>query len=100
VTGTLDGDRAFVWQSGSFKPLTVPGSTTSQGTAINDRGQVIVVSVDLNTGYVWQPGALTQLPGLIGHLAHPTAINDRSQIAGSAATVSDNTYPHAVLWTR
>lgn len=96
--------RAVLWDRGTTTGLgALPGQTTCEQPAINERGEV-VGTVGVSTGktvtehaYVWVKGALTYLPSLGGSGTFAAAINDRGQIVGSSKTANGKT--HAVIWT-
>lgn len=75
---------------------TIPGSTRSYATAINNAGQIVGVSG--NTGdhsFLWQNGKMNDLGVPPGNTSSDaTAINDLDQIVGRTSS------GHAFLWTQ
>ena len=98
----LDGkpDHAFLWQSGKSIDLGTSGWTSSEGVAINDRGQVVGNRFKGNSerAFLWQHGKITDLGTLGGNRSEATAISDRSEVVGDSTT-SDGRQ-HAFLWRR
>lgn len=97
--------HAFLWRSGSMTDLgTLPGSTDSIATAINNRGQVVGESG--SQAFLWQNGGMCALGTLPGYTdSWATAINDQGQIAGRAFTPRGDldwaSWPsHAFLWQK
>src|SRR5207244_10248449 len=86
------GDHAFLWQNGVMTDLgTLPGSTSSTATAINNSGQVVGNSG--NHAFFWDKGVMTDLgtlPGYTGSVV-ARAINDSGQVVGASGN-------HAFLW--
>ena len=72
VVGTHDTGghvRAFLWQQGRVRDLGVlPGDTDSRAVALNDRGQIVVMSWkgygDTGHAYLWDNGRTRRLPPL------------------------------------
>ena len=64
---------------------TLPGTSSSEALALNDRGQIVgVCSVgEKEKAFVWEKGAMHPLPLPPGSL-RPRAINDQGQIIGTA----------------
>jgi probable HAF family extracellular repeat protein len=87
VVGTSDlpgyVPRAFVWQRGKMTDLGTLGNgdVGSAASAINNRGQIIGISINTSTdvlrGFVWQHGTMTDLG-----VDTPQDINDRGEIVG------------------
>ena len=86
VVGTsqlADGrERAFRWRDGVMTDLgTLPGTTDSRATAVNDRGDVIGVSVResgdgiVPRGFLWRREKMTDLGD-----ARAVSVNDRGQV--------------------
>jgi len=92
----LGGDttnHAFLWQNGVMTDLgTLPGDFYSFAGGINDKGQVVGASCDVNgncRAFLWQNGTMTDLNTLIpanSPLILLTApnINSRGEIVGQA----------------
>lgn len=69
---------------------TLPGSTSSTATAINDSGQVVGYSG--NHAFFWDNGVMTDLGTLPGDTSSTaTAINNSGQVVGSSGK-------HGFLW--
>jgi probable HAF family extracellular repeat protein len=82
----LPGDttsHAFQWQNGKMTDLgTLPGEVSTFGQGINDEGQVVGGSCDMNgncRAFLWQNGLITDLNTLIPadspSYMLPTALN-------------------------
>jgi len=89
----LPGDtttHAVIWQNGTITDLgTLPGDFYSFTYGINDEGQVIVQSCDINfncRGALWQKGMMTDLNALTSagslYLVLPQHINNQGEITG------------------
>jgi len=87
--------RAFLWDQGVLTEIDGLGGKDIQGTAINERGQIIG-SIDFKRAFVWQNGVTTDLGGLGGTRTGAAAINDSGQIVGGSETAAGPT--HAFLW--
>ncbi len=104
ATGGLEF-HAFRWQHGRMTDLgTLSGAPDSVAAAINDRGQVVGVSINnvgtfegKGQGFIWQDGKMTDLGTLGGTTGTPHAINNRGQVVGGSALPGDATL-HAFLW--
>jgi len=107
--GTVYTFHAFLWQkrSGMIDLGTLPGDVGSSGDGINNLGQVVGGSWDINDNdraFIWQNGVMTDLNTLIPpdsplYLIEATGtINDRGQIAGYAYQISTGDF-HAFLAT-
>jgi len=113
-TGTAGSHRfhAFLWQrdgqngGGHMIDLGTLGSDpNSSASGINDRGQIIGVSVansatfngDNGRGFTWNHGRITPLKTLGGTYGLPLAINNRGDIVGLSNLAGDLNR-HATLW--
>ena len=105
----LPGDatgHAFLWtkEDGMQDLGTLPGDFSSVAYGINNKGQVVLQSCDLNFNCriaLWQEGVMTDLntltpPGSL-YLVSPFAINDRGEIAGLGCAASNGTCPSEQL---
>ncbi len=71
---------------------TLPGDVFSQANDINNKGQVVGISCDVNfncRAFLWQNGVMTDLntfvaPGSSLYLNFAGGLNDRGEIAGTA----------------
>lgn len=92
--------RAFMWEDGKIKNLgTLPKSTDSYAIDINDAGQVIGNTSNIDGDYIgggdpflWQNGQIYNLNDLVNQksksdwvLGRATALNNRGQIVGMGA---------------
>ncbi len=91
----LPGGGAFLWQNGVITDLgTVPGDVVSEAGSINDKGQVIGQSCDIDdncSAFLWQNGVMMDLNTLIPAdsplaLFEASGINSRGEIVGVAST--------------
>ncbi len=88
-------------RTGVQTDLGTLGGYQSEGTALNDAGQVVGYA-DLGGGpshaFVWsfRTGKMTDLGTLGGDFSYATAINNRGQVVGSSSTASGDT--HAFVW--
>jgi probable HAF family extracellular repeat protein len=100
----IDGPHghAFLWHEGRMLDLgTLPGDNHSAAYAINDRGQVVGVSANIEQStaraFIWEDGVMRDL-GLAPGTTFATA-NDVNEL-GLAAGVSGTTRPLAVTFFR
>jgi len=114
ITYQYDGEtvytfHAFLWQrrTGMIDLGTLPGDIGSSGDGINNLGQVVGGSWDIDNNdraFLWQNGVMTDLNTLIPpdsplYLIEATGtINDQGQIAGIALQISTGE-THAFLAT-
>jgi probable HAF family extracellular repeat protein len=91
-TSTLDADEAwhaFVWSNGRMIDLGTFGGSSSEATAINNKGQVLGRAIVTDTplvrhAFLWEKGQMTDL-GAVAPCTRSTAIgiNSANQIVGS-----------------
>ena len=106
--------HAFVWQRETGRKSqrgrmidlgTLGNDPDSLAAGINDRGQVVGMSIkngaafagDNGYGFLWQHGVMTPLGTLGGEFSAPAAINNRGQVVGHASTPRNRTM-HATMW--
>jgi probable HAF family extracellular repeat protein len=95
----LKGDtnfHAYLWtrQAGMQDLGTLPGDVNSAGLGIDDRGEVVGISLDASGNthpFLWQNGVMTNLnslvlPGSPLSLLFAHSINSRGEIVGFGAT--------------
>ncbi len=91
----------MLWRNGKITDLGSLGGDFSAAVAINERGQVIGVSVPGGRAsvhaFLWQDGRMTDLGTLGGAESDPSALNEHDQVVGLAGTARGK--GHAVLWT-
>jgi probable HAF family extracellular repeat protein len=97
----LAGDttgHAFLWQDGVMNDLgTLPGDVFSLSSGMNNKGQVVGQSCDVNfncRAILWENGVMTDLNTLIPagsslFLIYGSDINDQGEIAGGACVLSN-----------
>jgi probable HAF family extracellular repeat protein len=100
--------HAFLWDKGTgMKDLgTLSGDVRSVASSINDRGEVVGLSLDMDynpTAFLWQNEKLTDLNTLIPaksplFLIQACSINSRGEIVGLAVQISTGDI-HAYLAT-
>ena len=96
------------WENGVMHDLgTLPGDVGSEGDGINNKGQVVGGSWDIDNNaraFLWQNGVMMDLNTLIPPdsplylIEAYGAINDQGQIAGAALQISTGEV-HAFLAT-
>jgi probable HAF family extracellular repeat protein len=100
VTG-LAAQHAFLYTNGVRKDLGTLGGSTSEGTAINDSGQVAGYS-DLpnNTqhAFLYSGGSMHDLGTLGGTDSSAFGVNASGQVTGRAITTGNTAY-HAFLYS-
>jgi probable HAF family extracellular repeat protein len=83
---------AFLWQNGVATELgTLPPDVFSLANGINDKGQIVGQSCDMDfdcRAFLWEDGTMTELNGLVHNPNAPfleaaNSINSRGQIAGA-----------------
>jgi len=93
--------HAFIYSNGAMQDLgTLSGGCTSNGTAINDAGQVIgqstVNGYQSDRAFLWSNGVM-QDGGTLGGDTYPLGINSEGDVVGSS-TAADG-QGHAFLYT-
>jgi probable HAF family extracellular repeat protein len=81
--------------------LGAPGGDSSSALAINERGQVLLVSAapaSVYHNFLWETGTLTDLGTPGGGFSYASALNERGQVVGYGDIGSGEV--HAVLWTK
>ncbi|MGQ9789208.1 MAG: hypothetical protein ACUVR7_00925 [Armatimonadota bacterium] len=108
-SGSSGSRRAFRTRLYSaINPLTdalpyLPGGTTAEAFAINDRSQVVgysnprVGTSTVTRPTLWQGSTVSDLSSLGGNSARAFGINRLGQVVGHSY-LSDNTTLHAFLW--
>jgi probable HAF family extracellular repeat protein len=100
-----EGPVPFLWSHGLLSEIPSDGIIRpSEGLGINDRGQVVGISVLLNEtgldqvrGFVWSHGKLMDIGDLPGGIEWSIAygINNRGQVVGASEATNGR---EAVLW--
>lgn len=94
--------HAFLWtKEGGIQDLgALPGDVRSEALGINEKGQVVGLSIDAdhNTrAFLWQDGVMTDLNTLLPAgspvLLYANDINNRGQITGEAFDPATNRAP-------
>ena len=84
----------------SIVDLGTPLGGTTRAVRVNDRGQVLVISLPLSAsktrGFLWQGGVMTDLGTLGGTNTVVWDLNNRGQVVGSSQTPSRQAHPF--LW--
>ena len=99
--------HAFQWEDGVLTDLgAVPGANTSQGTAINEKGQIAGLLQNGNTdpitggaatdSVLWRGKKMTNLGTLGGYQSVATSINDAGEVVGFS-TVPGAIDPYSFL---
>ncbi len=93
-------DRAFLWDAGVVTDLgTLPDRELSYAADINDRGEIVGMSVGEEqrscneAAFLWKDGVMTGIGG-----SGARAINDRSQIVGWSGNRCADDPVRAFLW--
>ena len=90
---TINGNkRATLWRNGTMIDLGVlPGHESSTAAGINELGQIVGSSTDLDGSnanvtlpFLWDSGLMTDLGTLSGDTGSATDINDQGHIVGNA----------------
>jgi probable HAF family extracellular repeat protein len=109
VGGAINAPTAYLWRVGRQPvELRPPGAYKSQALEINERGSVLVVSVNelgFEQLFLWRRGRLTDLGNLGGRTGYvyplraqaADQLNEHDQVAASSETASGEV--HAFLWS-
>lgn len=80
--------HAFLWEKGKTTDLGTLGGVASIATGLNDRGQVVGISLTGGNravrAFLWEKGKMRDLGTLGGSYSSASAINDRGQVVGWA----------------
>lgn len=90
ITGDYETNvfRAVIWKNGVPKLLApLPGETTSEATAINDKGQIVghfTANGNGRVAVIWQGGSVMELglPKGPFHASLPQGINNKGYVVG------------------
>ena len=102
VNGVLTANfHAFLWsrELGRMTDLGVlPGDTLSEALDINDRGQIVGISLPSFRAFLYEHGKMWDLNGLISgnpglFLIEGGGINNRGEITGQACVIADGGCP-------
>jgi probable HAF family extracellular repeat protein len=92
---------AFLWARGKMMDLGNLGGGFSTPSAINQNGQVTVLSFDASNqhvlSYLWSGGKKYVLPTLGGNFVEATTLNDWGLVTGAGTDSSDSNFL-AALW--
>ena len=102
LPGDLTG-HAFLWteEDGLQDLGTLPGDVSSGASGINNKGQIVGQSCDVNfncRAYLWENGVMTDLNTLVSsgsslYLTGGVDINDKGEIVGGAFDPSTGEFP-------
>lgn len=93
--------HAFLWtkETGRMVDIGVlPGDNSSEALDINDRGQIVGISIPSLHAFIYENGKMTDLNSLIPSdspllLVEGGGINDRGEITGQACVIADGNCP-------
>jgi probable HAF family extracellular repeat protein len=96
-------DSGYLWHGGGFTAVKPPaGATTFVVQGLNDRDQVVGLTVDAGgvlDAVLWQRGQTQRLPNA-GPVGAAADINERGQIVGTSTVREGATDGRAVMWVR
>lgn len=91
--------RAFLWEDGRMRRLGTLGGGASRAYAVNERGQVVGVSLTEEGephAFLWEDGRMRDLGTLGGPESRAHDIDERGRVVGASVTAGGEV--HAFLW--